>query len=195
MTSSNPPFLLQAHLHLSSEAQTNEVAMAIAHYLEHQPNLRIYLLGDLGAGKTTFVRLLLRQLGVEGRIKSPTFALVETYELASIQSSCHHFDLYRLEAPQEWVESGLQEDLLSAGIKLVEWPNKADGYLPPPDLTLALRIEHTASAVNQPKSPVACATQTETDEDCSTPKARSLTLSAFSATGLNVAEHILKVMQ
>ena len=96
----------------------------------------IELEGPLGAGKTTFVRHLLHALGVEGRIKSPTYALVETYELEHLAIS--HFDFYRFDDPQEWEDAGLRDLFGATGLKLVEWAEKARPLLPVPDLRVTL---------------------------------------------------------
>ena len=189
MTRSTLQPLLHAQLHLLAERETEKVAAAIAQHLESQPNLRLYLHGDLGAGKTTFVRHLLRKLGVQGRIKSPTFALMETYELPELDSTSSHFDLYRLETPDEWLESGLQEDLLSPGLKLLEWPNKAGDALPPPDLAFVLQIEANAGDAPEPAP-----AQDEALEANDAP-ARTLNITAFTATGKSCADHLLKAMR
>ena len=97
----------------------------------------IELHGDLGAGKTTFARYLLAALGVQGRIKSPTYAVVETYALAR-GGHIWHFDFYRFNDPSEWEEAGFRDMFASPGLKLVEWPEKAGEYLPPCDLQLAI---------------------------------------------------------
>jgi tRNA threonylcarbamoyladenosine biosynthesis protein TsaE len=101
----------------------------------------IELHGDLGAGKTTWVRHLLQALGVQGRIKSPTYGVVEPH-----RGQCNgqpldiwHFDFYRLEDPREWVEAGLRDLFAQPGLKLVEWPEKAGPQRPAADL--ALHIE------------------------------------------------------
>ena len=96
----------------------------------------IELEGPLGAGKTTFVRHLLHAMGVEGRIKSPTYAVVETYELD--HQAISHFDFYRFDDPQEWEDAGLRELFGAAGLKLVEWAEKADPLLPVPDLRVTI---------------------------------------------------------
>ena len=120
---------------------------AFATALARQPalaNAQIQLLGDLGSGKTTFVRHLLTALGVQGRIKSPTYAVVEPYELASGSSepACiWHFDFYRFNDPNEWEEAGFRDIFASPGLKLVEWPDKAGKYLPPADLRLAIAVD------------------------------------------------------
>jgi tRNA threonylcarbamoyladenosine biosynthesis protein TsaE len=96
----------------------------------------LYLQGDLGAGKTTCARSLLRALGVVGPIRSPTYTLVENYELASL--TCIHVDLYRLQTRAEIEELGLR-DLVGPGcLLLVEWPERGGAALPPADLELAL---------------------------------------------------------
>ena len=96
----------------------------------------IELEGPLGAGKTTFVRHLLHALGVEGRIKSPTYAVVETYALDAIAIS--HFDFYRFDDPQEWEDAGLRDLFGAPGLKLVEWAGNADPLLPVPDLRVTI---------------------------------------------------------
>jgi tRNA threonylcarbamoyladenosine biosynthesis protein TsaE len=94
----------------------------------------VYLQGELGAGKTTCARSLLRALGVTGLVRSPTYTLVETYVLAAL--TCIHVDLYRLQGYSEVDELGLR-DLVGPGcLLLVEWPEKAGGALPPADLDL-----------------------------------------------------------
>lgn len=96
----------------------------------------IALEGPLGAGKTTFARHLLRALGVTGRIKSPTYALLEPYDLPGLHAS--HLDFYRLDHPREWVDAGLREVFEQPGLKVVEWPDKAAGLLPAADLRLCI---------------------------------------------------------
>jgi len=112
---------------------------AFAQSLAARPELRdafIELHGPLGAGKTTFVRHLLRALGVAGRIKSPTYALMEPYALPGLAVS--HFDFYRFGDAHEWEDAGLRDAFAQPGLKLVEWPEKAAGLLPLPDLRLAI---------------------------------------------------------
>lgn len=104
----------------------------------------IELQGDLGAGKTTFVRHLLKRLGVEGRIKSPTYAVVEPYTLPDAGQNggmnIWHFDFYRFNDPREWEEAGFRDIFAAPGLKLVEWPEKAGPHLPQPDLLLHLEV-------------------------------------------------------
>jgi tRNA threonylcarbamoyladenosine biosynthesis protein TsaE len=96
----------------------------------------VELEGPLGAGKTTFVRHLLHALGVEGRIKSPTYAVVETYEPGDLAIS--HFDFYRFDDPQEWEDAGLRDLFGAPGLKVVEWAEKAHPLLPVPDLRVTI---------------------------------------------------------
>ena len=106
-----------------------------------EPALRdafIELQGDLGAGKTTLVRYLLRALGVQGRIKSPTYAVVEPYELPELNLNVWHFDFYRFSDPREWEDAGLRDLFASPGLKLAEWPEKAAGFIPRADLVIRL---------------------------------------------------------
>lgn len=98
----------------------------------------IALHGDLGAGKTTFVRHLLRALGVQGRIKSPTYAVVEPYELPAL--AAWHFDFYRFKDPSEWEDAGFREIFAGPGLKLAEWPEKAGGLLPAADLDIHIAL-------------------------------------------------------
>jgi tRNA threonylcarbamoyladenosine biosynthesis protein TsaE len=92
----------------------------------------IALHGELGAGKTTLVRHLLRALGAEGRIKSPTYAVVEPYELAAYPA--WHFDFYRFDDAREWEDAGFRDIFASPGLKIAEWPEKAAALLPTADL-------------------------------------------------------------
>lgn len=123
-------------LDLPDEAATLALGAALAKGL--QPGLYIELIGDLGAGKTTLVRGLLRALDYQGRVKSPTFTLVEQYSFLSF--NLYHFDLYRFEDPEEWGDAGFREYFNPHSVCLVEWPQKALGGLPPADLTLRLEL-------------------------------------------------------
>jgi tRNA threonylcarbamoyladenosine biosynthesis protein TsaE len=102
-----------------------------------QPGLVIHLEGDLGAGKTTLVRALLRALGHTGPVKSPTYSLVEVYVVSRLY--LYHFDFYRFLSPEEFVDAGLDEYFRKDSVCLVEWPEKAAGYVPSADVRLALR--------------------------------------------------------
>jgi len=126
------------------EAATAAFAQGLARQLAIDDAL-IELQGDLGAGKTTFVRHLLGALGVQGRIKSPTYAVVEPYTLPISTRSpsglnIWHFDFFRFNDPREWEEAGFRDIFSSPGLKLVEWPDKAGDHLPPPDLLIALEV-------------------------------------------------------
>ncbi len=101
--------------------------------------LRAWLAGDLGAGKTTFVRGLLRQLGVTGPVRSPTYSLLERYAPGPVEVL--HGDLYRLEGPGSLAALGLDDFDRGGMLWLIEWPERGEGALPPPDLRLALSVE------------------------------------------------------
>ena len=122
---------------------------AFAERLAARPGLRnafIELHGDLGAGKTTFVRHLLRALGVQGRIKSPTYAVVEPHEVRGAGEepptglSIWHFDFYRFNDPREWEDAGFRDIFASDGLKLAEWPEKAAGHIPRADLAITIEV-------------------------------------------------------
>jgi tRNA threonylcarbamoyladenosine biosynthesis protein TsaE len=121
---------------LADEDATLELGARIAGTL--RPGLAVYLNGELGAGKTTLVRGCLRALGYKGRVKSPTFALVEVYRISSLY--LHHFDFYRFDDPREWMDAGLRDAFGGDGVCLVEWPEKAGAWLPPADLRIELQI-------------------------------------------------------
>ena len=131
----HPAIVESRELLWSSEAE----CAAFAARLATRPALAdalITLDGPLGAGKTTFVRHLLRALGVSGRIKSPTYALLEPYEVAG--HSVSHIDFYRFDDPREWIDAGLRDVFAGPGLKLVEWPGKAGDLLPVADLRLQI---------------------------------------------------------
>ena len=102
----------------------------------------IFLEGDLGAGKTTLVRAVLRALGHAGPVKSPTYTLVEVYVVSSIY--LYHFDFYRFNEPEEFADAGLGEYFRENAVCLVEWPEKAAGYVPPADLALVFSFPDEA---------------------------------------------------
>lgn len=132
--------------HCRQEAETaalaQKLAQSIRHLLQANPSahLNIALEGDLGAGKTTFARHLIQALGYQGRVKSPTYTLCEPYplEMSADNVTAHHFDLYRMRDPLEWQEAGFAEHFDSPGFCLVEWPEKAEGTLPPFDIGIHL---------------------------------------------------------
>ena len=119
-----------------------EQAARLATRLAEQPgfpeacNLTVELHGPLGAGKTTFVRHLLRALGVGGRIKSPTYTVIEPYAARGLAIS--HFDFYRFDDPHEWLDAGLREAFAAPGLKLVEWPTRAAPLQPPADAAIVI---------------------------------------------------------
>jgi len=99
----------------------------------------IELHGDLGAGKTTLVRHLLRALGIQGRVKSPTYAVVEPHEAPGL--SIWHFDFFRFNDPREWEDAGFRDIFASQGLKLAEWPEKAAALLPRADLVIRIEAQ------------------------------------------------------
>jgi tRNA threonylcarbamoyladenosine biosynthesis protein TsaE len=125
---------------------------AFAARLAAQPSIAealIELHGDLGAGKTTLARHLLRALGVQGRVKSPTYTVVEPHEVLAQPGAGQtlrrlqiwHFDFFRFNDPREWEDAGFRDIFASAGLKLVEWPEKAAGLLPRPDLVIRIEAQ------------------------------------------------------
>lgn len=120
--------------HLPDEAATLALGRDLARVLA--PGMVVWLSGDLGAGKTTLVRGLLRAFHYPGRVKSPTFTLVEHYPFSSF--NLYHFDLYRFADPEEWEYAGFREYFNDHSICLVEWPEKAETMLPVPDLLIRL---------------------------------------------------------
>ena len=143
MTIKDHPLIVK-NLLWQDEVQTCAFARSLADRLlglSPAAGALIELRGDIGAGKTSLVRHLLGALGVKGRIKSPTYAVVETYTLEGVTPlSIWHFDFYRFNDPDEWEEAGFREMFASTGLKLVEWPEKAGGHLPAPDLALHIDV-------------------------------------------------------
>jgi tRNA threonylcarbamoyladenosine biosynthesis protein TsaE len=128
-------------LRLADEAATSRLAGALARALV--PGITIHLSGDLGSGKTTLVRALLRHLGHTGRVRSPTFTLVEPYNLSGFD--LYHFDFYRLSEERAWLDAGFDEYLDGRSVVVIEWPEQAGGTLPPPDLSIRMRCEPGAA--------------------------------------------------
>jgi len=126
---------------LDSEAATINLGRLLAPALDAAGV--IFLSGGLGAGKTTLCRGLLRGLGYDGAVKSPTFTLVEPYELE--RGSVYHFDLYRLAHPGELDYLGAEDYFAAEALCLIEWPERGAGFLPTPDLELTLTVTSEAS--------------------------------------------------
>jgi tRNA threonylcarbamoyladenosine biosynthesis protein TsaE len=122
---------------LDSEEDTVELGIILAGSLNGHG--KIYLRGDLGAGKTTLCRGIIRAMGHVGAVKSPTFTLVEPYTFS--EGQVYHFDLYRLNDPDELEYIGVDDYFNSGALCLVEWPEKAAGSLPPGDLDIELLVE------------------------------------------------------
>jgi tRNA threonylcarbamoyladenosine biosynthesis protein TsaE len=121
---------------LPEERATLALGGVLATTLE--PGLTIYLSGELGAGKTTVIRGLLRALGHEGPVRSPTYTLVEVYAVSRLD--LHHFDFYRFRDSREWIDAGFRESFNGRTVSLIEWPERAGGRLPPADVEIALEL-------------------------------------------------------
>ena len=128
---------------LAAESDTLALGAALARGV--RPGMVIYLCGDLGAGKTTLARGLLRGLGVTERVKSPTFPLVEPYTVSSLY--CYHFDFYRFKHANEWTDSGFRDYFNAESVCLVEWPEKAGDQLPAPDLRIEMSVDGSGRSV------------------------------------------------
>ncbi len=144
--------LLERHFALADEAATSAFGVRFAEAIESMrraqgtppfQGLQVQLTGDLGAGKTTLVRATLRGLGHTGRVRSPTYTLVEPYTVARSDGELglYHFDLYRFTDPAEWADAGFREYFDSGAICLVEWPQRAGGLLGVPDLVFSLDVD------------------------------------------------------
>ena len=136
------PDIFRAELALPDLAATARLAGRIAPLLARGDVVALW--GDLGAGKTTLARDILRALGVTGEVPSPTFTLVQTYDTPGLNVA--HYDLYRLKSSRELRELGFDE-ALEDGAALVEWPERAPEFLPDETLHLRLRLDDSARAV------------------------------------------------
>jgi tRNA threonylcarbamoyladenosine biosynthesis protein TsaE len=127
-------------LRLADSEATLRLGEALAAGVE--PGRVLFISGDLGAGKTTLVRGLLRGLGYAGRAKSPTYALVEPYSFSRLD--LYHFDFYRFKDRSEWLNSGFREHFNPGSVCIVEWPEKAGDLLSPPDVRIRLEFDGEA---------------------------------------------------
>ena len=130
-------------LPLPREADTARLAEALASQVAMPATL--FLRGDLGVGKTTFARYFLRALGVTGPVKSPTYTLVEPYELAN--GMLYHFDLYRINDPWELELAGFTEMFEEPSVRLIEWPERGADWLPEADLELRFQGDNADRCV------------------------------------------------
>ena len=121
---------------VQDEAGTLSVAERLGELLQYKGV--VYLRGALGAGKTTFSRGVLRAYGYQGAVKSPTFTLVEPYDLP--RGQVYHFDLYRIADPEELEYLGVDDYLEGGHLCLIEWPERGDGFLPAADLEVELAL-------------------------------------------------------
>lgn len=122
--------------HLPEERDTLAFGATLAACL--RPGMVVYLSGELGAGKTTLARGVLRGLGYDGRVKSPSYALVEPYKFSRLY--LYHFDFYRFTSPRELGEAGFREHFNPETVSLVEWPENAAGMLPAADLKITMKV-------------------------------------------------------
>ena len=133
----------QITVNINTEEKTRSLGALLSRLLN--PGLKLYLYGDLGAGKTTLTRAILHAAGHNGPVKSPTYALAEHYTVpvGGKPVELVHFDLFRMASPEEFAEAGFLEYLGGDAICIVEWPGKAAGILPPADITAAFAILET----------------------------------------------------
>ena len=141
--------------YLPDEAATDALGAALARALVR--GLVVYLHGDLGAGKTALTRAMLRAAGYAGTVKSPTYTLAEPYtvQLDGFPVNVIHYDLYRMASAEEFLDAGFREDFDGDNICIVEWPEKGQPVLPPPDVDVYLHVAGLGREVElQPLSPL-----------------------------------------
>ena len=129
---------------LPDEAATLAFGADLAQTLH--PGLVIFLVGDLGTGKTTLTRGVLRGLGYSGKVKSPTYTLVELYTVSSLY--LYHFDFYRFADPHEWEDAGFRDHFNAETVCFVEWPEKAGDLLPIPDLRIRIETQQNGRSLH-----------------------------------------------
>ncbi|TWG86291.1 tRNA threonylcarbamoyladenosine biosynthesis protein TsaE [Cupriavidus gilardii J11] len=165
------PLLEERTLILPDEAATERLGGALAAAVQGMSprTVHVQLSGDLGAGKTTLSRAVLRALGHAGKVRSPTYTLCEPYQVRRADGSpltVYHFDLYRFADPEEWLDAGFRDCFAEPAFNLVEWPEKAAGLLGEPDLHLLLQSDTVAADDSGQR--------------------RSATLRAYTPTGLSL---------
>jgi tRNA threonylcarbamoyladenosine biosynthesis protein TsaE len=149
----SPSALVAHQLALPDESASARLGALLAQWLAANTatvaaqGFVLWLSGDLGAGKTTIVRALLRTLGVTGAVKSPSFSLLEPYVVSSL--NFYHFDFYRFSEAAEFDLAGFRELLGPGAVCAIEWPEKARGRLPTPDLALTLSVQEVGQAGEQ----------------------------------------------
>jgi tRNA threonylcarbamoyladenosine biosynthesis protein TsaE len=130
---------------LKTEKETQHLAIKLAQCCPKNKRFIIFLSGELGAGKTFFVRAFIKSLGYKGLVKSPTYTLVERYEIST--HPIYHLDLYRLQDPLEILGMGLYDEFDQPAIWLIEWPERAISFLPKPDIVGDFNLVGTARQV------------------------------------------------
>ena len=152
--------MVSTEIYFDDAAATEAAGASLAPLLAG--GMIVTLSGDLGAGKTTFARGLLRALGWTGSVKSPTYTLVEHYPFSSLY--LYHFDFYRFNDPEEWETAGLADCFSATAACLVEWPERVAGLLPPADLAVTL-LHHAPNEASEGRRCVLEA-RTEVGERC-----------------------------
>ena len=138
--------MTEGHLRFDLADESATVAMGGALAQVIREGAVLFLHGDLGAGKTTLTRGVIQNLGHSGKVKSPTYTLVEPYELADV--SIYHFDLYRLGSPEELEFMGIRDYFDSRAVCIVEWPEKGEGFIPEPDLDVTMNYVGEAREIH-----------------------------------------------